>query len=227
MVSHPNDEMRRFEYDPILAWGGWCVRMLGQVTLPDGGQLTRDVHFYPPSPPADLQLPEPADGPRLALGECRLGSIWIEVAESDPERGVLLATAAADELANIYGRATDHRANFFASSSWRGTSRWRLEQRTLVSAYDPGRMRGSGGRALAYGLLPIAGRPARPATALPDVVGDVQRKAMLRAATRVASLDAATVAAADSIVAGAESWQRVSRGGLRSAFLDSESLVAL
>lgn len=76
MVSHPNDEMRRFEYDPILAWGGWCVRMLGQVTLPDGGQLTRDVHFYPPSPPADLQLPEPADGPRLALGECRLGSIY-------------------------------------------------------------------------------------------------------------------------------------------------------
>lgn len=25
MESHPNDEMRRFEYDPILAWGGWCV----------------------------------------------------------------------------------------------------------------------------------------------------------------------------------------------------------
>ena len=102
----------------------WCARTVVVHSAGTGRAWTRSVYFYDPLAPADDELPAPgASGRKLLETTCRLGLMWIDIPESNPEVGIKLSEDIQAALASRYGSGSTPQfgPGGFGSAGWTAT----------------------------------------------------------------------------------------------------------
>ncbi len=117
----------------------WCARTVVAHSSTTGRAWARSVYFYDPRPPADYALPAPgASGKKVLETTCRLGLMWIDIPEANPEVGIKLSEDIQAALASQYGASSTPRfgPGGYGSAGWTATQQWRVNGAVLTVAYD-------------------------------------------------------------------------------------------
>jgi hypothetical protein len=166
VLARPEDRVT--PYGPRLAestYEDWCARAETETEMATSVSVRRTAYFYPPAVPDPPGLPMGVSAERLSDG-CRLGLVWIEVVHPDSTRAHDLAGRTQTAITTELGVAdTSTRPYWAGAASWRGTSFWRVNGTTIVSATTSRR---TGPR----GEVP-AGRRVIVAATVPAVAGVV------------------------------------------------------
>ncbi len=200
----------------------WCARSSARGTLPGGEPVVRHAYFYPPAPPASLELPAESAGPDLVRRQCLLAAIWIESPITDTTVGRAKAEALRAALGRVYGRVrpgpdsfygrvlSDSQkrllgrfggfeslqlgVSFFGSAGWRTMGRWEADSATIVSAFDAGLGPTAPRRVLGIAFFPQSHFAAPPEVGA-DLDGDGAADTSLTAAAHRTGLGAGATAA--------------------------------
>jgi hypothetical protein len=105
LQAHADERLEIFNRSqPANDTDQWCARTVVPHSAGTGHAWTRSVYFYDPPAPADGELPAPgASGRKLLETTCRLGLMWIDIPESNPEVGIKLSEDIQAALASRYG----------------------------------------------------------------------------------------------------------------------------
>src|SRR5258708_15571977 len=116
-----------------------CARTVVPHSARTGRAWTRSAYFYDPPAPADNELPAPGVSGRKSLETtCRLGLIWIDIPESNPEVGIKLSEDIQAALPSRYGSSWTPQfgPGGFGSAGWAATQQWRGDGALLTVPYD-------------------------------------------------------------------------------------------
>ncbi len=120
----------------LFVLGDWCASTSNSAVLPDGHALLRYAFFYPPPSVPETALPPLADSVAARQEGCRLGLLWMEVPEEDPERRAARAQATEARLRTAFGN--EGPAALPDSEDWTTWMKlaWRAGPRNLITIND-------------------------------------------------------------------------------------------
>jgi hypothetical protein len=161
-TDHAGERIEPFRPDTLSAFGLWCARAEWRAAVA-GRELVRQAVFYPPEPPAGLELPPDSIPEQLVAEGCALGMVWLEVAADSAAAGPLLDSVRF-QLAALLGPAdTSGAPGTFASAFWKGAVQFARGELKAVLALEAfphlgGQVAGGRARVVALAYLPAAAR---------------------------------------------------------------------